>query len=453
MLRKTLLLSVLLCGVSLQLAEAQSPANLPPSHPAANEPATLAPPALFQLAQNDRQTLAERLQAIRGLDSTDQRTSSRRTTSRAPQPSPTANTPSSLEPTPDTVLDDAAARAKAPDLPSVLVRRGDSPNAPAPVTDATDLATVPKPKTPNSDLPLSARTTQPPALLNVPRAPGQTWQAADSSANAIRTARAPVAAPATTPAVDNAMLILSEQVPALRLETIGPKAISVGKAATYRIRMVNPGSIAARQIEVTAILDETVEILAANSRVGTVDHQTDPAGARQVKWLLDTVSANSQHELTLQLKVTVNKPLDLKVQWTHRPASITARVTVQQPQLMVNVDGPSEMRFGETKVFRVRLSNPGNGPADEVAVNISATGVNSQPKTIGTLAAGESRVLELEMTAAQAGMMQIHALRAVAAIWRPRLTCKSVSVVPNWQYRLQPLNFYTPEPQRLIRSA
>ncbi len=68
------------------------------------------------------------------------------------------------------------------------------------------------------------------------------------------------------------------------------------------------------------------------------------------------------------------------------------------------------MKYGETKVFKVKLSNPGNGPAENVAVNIAATGVNSQPNSIGTLAAGESRTLELELTANQAGTMQVRAV-------------------------------------------
>jgi len=405
MLRNTLLVTCLLsCALTRQDdALAQAPAGQLQSLPA-NEPAALVPPAPFALAQNQRPSLAERLQAIRGTDGTGERTSSRRTAAnRAPQTESVSTAPATLEPTPDTVLQDATSRTAAPDLPSVLVRREAAHTTPAPVTDASDLATIAADR---------VQSPEPSAVAGQstlsPRGESQ-WQPADASAFDVRTARVPVATSATT-TVDSARLLLSEQGPSLRVETIGPKAISVGKAATYRVRLVNQGNVAGQQVEVTASVGTSVEILAAESRLGTIDHQTDAAGARRVKWLLDAVPASSQQELTLQLKVTSNEPLDLKVDWTHRPASLVAHVTVQQPQLTVNVDGPSEMRFGETKVFRVRLSNPGNGPAEDVAVNISATGASSQPQQIGTLAAGESRMLELELTAAEAGTMRILAL-------------------------------------------
>ncbi len=243
---------------------------------------------------------------------------------------------------------------------------------------------------------------------------GDSEDEADSSRRTARRWRAPTStdqgssafqsSPATS---SGGNLSLSEQGPALRVETQGPKAISVGKEASYRIRLVNEGQAAAQQVVVTASVPNGVQIILAQAKLGTVEEQTDPAGGRRVVWSLDQASAGSQQELTINLKATENRPLDLRVDWMYRPASLSARIEVQQPQLAVNVDGPVEMRFGETKVFKVKLSNPGNGPAENVSVNIEATGASSQPNTIGTLAAGESRTLELELTANQAGTMQI----------------------------------------------
>ena len=99
----------------------------------------------------------------------------------------------------------------------------------------------------------------------------------------------------------------------------------------------------------------------------------------------------------------------------------------------MTVDGPAEMRFGETKMFKVKLSNPGNGAAENVRSISRRTGTSSQPNPIGTLAAGESRTLELELTANQSGTMQIrtvargdgdlqaqsaHDVRVAAQPWR-----------------------------------
>jgi len=194
------------------------------------------------------------------------------------------------------------------------------------------------------------------------------------------------------------------------VEALGPKTISVGKSATYRIRLLNQGTSAARSVVVTAAIPGSAQVVAARSPMGSVSEATDAAGGHRVTWSLDQVSGGSQQELTIDLKATENQPLDLQVDWMYRPAPLAARIEVQQPQLAVSVDGPVEMKYGDTKVFSVRLSNPGNGPAERVAVNISATGANAEPRQIGTLAAGESRTLEMELTANQAGSMKIRTL-------------------------------------------
>ena len=197
---------------------------------------------------------------------------------------------------------------------------------------------------------------------------------------------------------------------ALRVETDGPKAIAVGKKRSYRIRLVNQGTAAARQVVVTASLPASVQIISAQSRLGTVDEPTDPAGGRRVVWSMEQVSASSQQELAITLRRPRTSRSTCRSTGCTAPPRWPLGLRSSNRMLAMNIDGPVEMRFGETKVFKVKLSNPGNGPAENVSVNIAATGANSQPNPIGTLAAGESRTLELELTAKQAGTMQIRAV-------------------------------------------
>jgi uncharacterized repeat protein (TIGR01451 family) len=124
---------------------------------------------------------------------------------------------------------------------------------------------------------------------------------------------------------------------------------------------------------------------------------------------MEHVAARSQHELSLSLQPTENRPIDLVVDWVLRGASMQASIEVQQPQLEMAVEGPTEMKYGGTAVFKIKLSNPGNGPAENVVVTVGASGVANQPNTVGTLAAGESRSLEVELSAKQTGTMKIEA--------------------------------------------
>ncbi len=62
------------------------------------------------------------------------------------------------------------------------------------------------------------------------------------------------------------------------------------------------------------------------------------------------------------------KPIDLFVDWTIRPVSAMAQIEVQQPQLEMSVFGPKDIAYGETAKYTIRLSNPGNGDAEDVVV-------------------------------------------------------------------------------------
>jgi len=234
----------------------------------------------------------------------------------------------------------------------------------------------------------------------------------DSSRRTARRMRSPSqytpAAPPATPQ-DSARVTLVQQTPQIQIETDGPKAIAVGKAAHYRVRLINKGASAAAQITVAISLPATVEILNTAARLGTVDHAATRAESQTLAWQVGQVPARSQHELEITLRPKTNAPMQLQVNWQYRPAAVTAQIEVQQPKLDVKLSGPTDMQFGETAVFTVRVSNPGNGPAENVTVQLAATGAVAQPNRLGKLAAGETRQMEVELKAGKAGAMEIRA--------------------------------------------
>jgi uncharacterized repeat protein (TIGR01451 family) len=195
----------------------------------------------------------------------------------------------------------------------------------------------------------------------------------------------------------------------LTVETEGPRAIVMGKAANYRIRLVNQGSAEADRVIVTVAVPAWVQIGSTQARFGSVNGNHEDGTSRQILWEMEHVAARSQHELAISLQPTENRPIDLVVDWVFRAATLQTNIEVQQPQLAMAIEGPTEMRFGETAGFKIKLSNPGNGPAENVAVHVGASGAASQPNTVGTLGAGESRIMEVELTAKQAGTMKIQA--------------------------------------------
>ena len=227
----------------------------------------------------------------------------------------------------------------------------------------------------------------------------------------------------------------------------------VGREASYRIRLVNEGTAEANHVQVFVGLPASVELLATQTRLGTVgEHHEAPTG-RGVVWEVESVAAKSQHELVIAFKPTENSPIDLQVNWVCRPAAITGRIEVQQPQLAVAIEGASEVRFGQTTVFRIRVSNPGTGPAENVMVSLGAADGANQPNTLGTLAAGESRTLEVELTAKQAGEMRIQAVGARTEISRPTRSTKCACGARTCPWSSPHPNSSTPNRQPFIKFA
>ncbi len=108
-----------------------------------------------------------------------------------------------------------------------------------------------------------------------------------------------------------------------------------------------------------------------------------------------------------------SRPFELGVQWTISPVSTQATVEVQEPQLTVNLTGPNDILFGQTKIYKLTLANPGTGDAENVTIHLSPLSDPNAPMTkhpIGILAAGESKIIEIEMTARQAGKVVIKAM-------------------------------------------
>jgi hypothetical protein len=340
-----------------------------------------------QLAQSGSRSLVDRLKAIRGEVTSEHSNSG------------TAAAPRAVGAAPVTEPDHTSS------LRSVLKRRGASQGAP-----------IVEPEAPRETMQVSPGPVSP---LN---AAPITEPADDSSPAEIdssrRTARRPRRSmPTFSPALvhnsdstSGQQLTLSTQGPAMRVETEGPKTIAVGKPANYRVRLVNQSDDDAGNVVVYVTVPSGVDLSSADARLGDAQIQQDSDGNPRVAWKMERVAGRSQHELAVTLQPRDNRPIELRVDWAFRPASLTAQIEVQQPQLAVNIQGPTDVQYGEAKVFKIQLSNPGNGPAENVVVNLNATGAAEQPSTIGTIAAGETREMEIELTARQAGIMKIDAV-------------------------------------------
>jgi uncharacterized repeat protein (TIGR01451 family) len=103
----------------------------------------------------------------------------------------------------------------------------------------------------------------------------------------------------------------------------------------------------------------------------------------------------------------------LAVQWTSAPATSQAMVEVKEPKIALTLDGPSEILYGQTKLYRLTLSNPGTGDAENVELLLAPVDGGPGAPTrqeVGLIRAGETKPVEVELSARQAGKLSVKAV-------------------------------------------
>ncbi|MEE3369888.1 MAG: hypothetical protein VX346_11135 [Planctomycetota bacterium] len=206
------------------------------------------------------------------------------------------------------------------------------------------------------------------------------------------------------------------RTPDIQVVAMGPKSIIVGKPATFEIRVKNPSARSvgrfdgiAHDVVLRMDIPDAIDIRASETSDGSVGTQSQPEGGQGVVWELGELAAGQEESLRLVLLPTAAVVFDFAVDWSQRPQNSTTAIEVQVPRLEMAISGPTDVNFGETRVYAIEISNPGSGPAEGVEIRLGPGAANQEAKTLGTLAAGARRKLEVEMTARDAGMMEISA--------------------------------------------
>ena len=193
------------------------------------------------------------------------------------------------------------------------------------------------------------------------------------------------------------------QTPQLTIQKTAPSEVQVGKAATFMIKLKNTGQVPAHGVEVR---DE----IPKGARLVT----TKPQAARGIRgelvWPLGTVKPGDESAIEVQLLPVEEGELG-SVATVSFNAEASARTTATKPQLVIKCLGPKRVLIGEEVGLSITLSNPGTGIAQKVVLEERvppglqhAAGPELEYE-VGELKPGESRQLELKLTAANAGLI------------------------------------------------
>ncbi len=259
-------------------------------------------------------------------------------------------------------------------------------------------AAIPEPKPEPKPEPMPVSPAQPdpePAVAEIPPAKPQP---------------APVITQEIKPESD---VLLSNQVPSLSFETAGPKRILIGREAKYRVSMLNRSKLDARDVIVTVRLPAWAEVTRTNSTIGSPQVEVDANCSYIVHWEMSQLSAEGKEDLTLSIVPRDSRPFDLAVGWTLAAAQSTTQIQVQEPKLEMSINGAGDVLYGETLIYTITMSNPGTGAAENVVLSLMPVTPQQEiagSRSIGSLKEGERKTIELELTAHQAGELQVKAV-------------------------------------------
>jgi uncharacterized repeat protein (TIGR01451 family) len=219
-------------------------------------------------------------------------------------------------------------------------------------------------------------------------------------------------------------ILFTSQSPVLAVAASGPRTVMIGKEAEFVVRVTNSGA-AANNVVIKVIIPNYADVASCRSSSGTAQPPSRGELNSGMDWTLERLEANAEETLTLKLIPRKSSPLDLAISYTFAPETSQTMVEVQEPKLAMSISGPTEVLFGQTKVYKLTISNPGNGATQNVSVGLLPIGRGGEAQgthRLGTLDAGESKTIDIELTARQAGSITIKAqsfadggLRAEAA--------------------------------------
>ena len=360
----------------------------------------------------------------------------------APVVAPTEATPTEAKPVAEapapviameTAPEVAPAKQNQPEIKGQVGDRYASSGSVVSVAERTNVTKVPMFIGGGYD---KKRSQQAPAKTSQAAIAPKFSESAKSPTTVAPAVRAAVPAkPSNNSSIDDQLLI-TQKMPVVVSRVLGPRSIVVGREATYRVEVSNRGDADANQLDTQIAIPEWADVTGTNATIG--------AAARgdqgKVAWRMPRLAAGETAQLDLKIIARSGQPIQLGVTWKHSPVDNSTLVEVKEPKLEVNLVGPGDVLFGKPQLYRLTLSNPGTGDAENVMLRLTPPGAKpGEGKThpMGNLAPGATRSLDIELTARQAGRLSIEALATadgnIQADASQPIFCRKAELAVDWR--------------------
>lgn len=190
------------------------------------------------------------------------------------------------------------------------------------------------------------------------------------------------------------------QEASLTVEKRAPAEVRIGQPARFAVRVRNTGRGRAENVVLTDQVPAGTKLISSNPTAQV-------EGSRLI-WRLGAIEPGENRTVEMRIEPTREGPLG-SVATVTMDASASATTTCTRPELAVRMSAAKRVLIGEVHPVTIELSNPGTGAATGVMLLGDIPPAVSHPAgsaleyEIGTLEAGETRRIDLELTAEQAG--------------------------------------------------
>ncbi|MEM9185880.1 MAG: CARDB domain-containing protein [Planctomycetota bacterium] len=190
------------------------------------------------------------------------------------------------------------------------------------------------------------------------------------------------------------------QQPSIAIQKFAPGEVQVGKAARFVTKVRNVGQ---RPVVGVIVRDQTP----AGARLMNTTPRAATDGG-QITWDLGTLSPGE--ERTLEMELTPIEEGEIgSVATVSFAAQASAKSRCTRPKLAIRMTAPSQVLVGRQQRVKIEIRNPGTGAAtgvvllENVPENLRHEAGAALEFEVGSLAAGETKTLELVMQAEKAG--------------------------------------------------
>ena len=191
------------------------------------------------------------------------------------------------------------------------------------------------------------------------------------------------------------------QSPQLTIQKFAEAEIQVGSPATFRTTVRNSGSIDADDVEICDQIPKGTRLI-----------ETSPRAARgprgELVWTLGTLKPGG--ETSVEMKVMPMAEGEIGSVATVRfNAAASVKTVATKPELVVETSAPRQVLIGEELSLTITVSNPGSGVAtgvvleEHIPAGLQHAAGGDLEYEVGDLPPGESRKLELTLTASRPG--------------------------------------------------